>query len=462
MKKILTLLTALTMALLCLVPAAAAENAAFSEFKATSKDKAVSLSWEGNSSSFDVFWKRSSSETWKKAGTVKKNTVKISGLKNGVSYDFKIVSGKSETPVATVSPSSGASKTVVALEKDSFETATESVKNMRVGYNIGNTFDATGTWLDPDAPVAKFEQAWGNPQITKKFIDCIAEQGIGAVRLPVSWGLNSDSDGNIRKEWLDRVQEVVDWILEDGMYCIVNIHHDTGTEGWIKASDSSFNNSSKRFANIWNQVATRFKDYGEELVFECFNETINDSNDWGSKNTHDYEIIRNYEQLFVDTVRKSGGRNDERNIICSTYAASGDSTILNGFKFPIDTVKDHMILEVHCYDPQGFTWADATWTKLRDTWGTAQDKTDIDNYMDRLAKKAESLGAPAIIGEFGSVDKNNDDERAKHTEYFVSAAKKRGITCFYWDDGGSFRIINRSGKVEREKIVKALVNGAKE
>ena len=464
MKKFISLLTALLLAVMAAVPIGAAGSAkSIDGFSLTSGDGKVSLSWNGgNGGPYDVFWKRSASAAWKKAATVKKTTVNITGLRNGTSYDFKIEAKGLVSAILSVTPSANGSKTVRDVSDSAgFESAADAVANFGAGYNIGNTFDSCGTWLDPNSSVEKFETAWGNPQITQKFVKAVADAGFGAVRLPVTWGLNADSNGNIRKAWLDRVEQVVGWILDSGMYCIINIHHDTGSDGWIHATDSSYNKAAKRFGKIWEQIAERFKDYDEKLLFECMNETLNDANDWNSTTQSDFDAIRKYEQDFVDIVRKSGGNNAERNIIVSTYAASKNTNILNSFKLPDDTAEGHMILEVHNYDPQGFTWVEAPWTTTRSTWGTDQDKKDIDNFMSLLAKRAEQLGVPAIIGEFGSQDKKNDDERAEHAQYFVSAAKKQGIACFYWDDGASYIILNRkTGEAVHPKIIKALIEGA--
>lgn len=435
-----------------------------SGFRAVSGDGKVILSWTSDgSSSYDVLWRRASSAEWKTAITTKKTKVTVSGLKNDTEYAFAVRSSGGLSPTVNITPSASASKTVSAVYESSsgFEDAASAVKNMGAGYNIGNTFDSTGTWLPYGSSVKAFETAWGNPQITEKLIKAIAEQGIGAIRLPVTWGLNADSNGNIRKEWLDRVEEVVGWILDNGMYCIVNIHHDTGTNGWIHASKSSYDKYKNRFENIWKQVAGRFKDYGEKLIFECMNETLNDENDWNATDKTSAEYIKKYQQIFVNAVRGTGGNNAERNLVVSTYAASSNPTIINAFSLPDDTTENHLIMEVHNYDPQGFTWTNAPWTTTRTTWGTEQDKKDIDNFMEMLAKKAEKLGVPAIVGEFGSENKNNDSERAEHAGYFVKAASKKGIRCFYWDDGGNYILINRStAEVIRPSIMKALVSNA--
>lgn len=483
MKRFLAFLLALTLLCTCGVfealSVSAADNSSVSTaelsgigFKATSGDKKVTLSWKSVSGAekYDIYWKRSSSEEWKKAGNTKKTSVTVSGLNNDISYDFKISVDGKDSDVLTLSPSASGTKTVYAPVPESYtcESAADAVKKMGAGYNIGNTFDSRGTWLSANAPVSQHETAWGNPQVTKKFVDSLADLGFDSIRLPVTWDFNTDKDGNVRKEWLKRIKEVVDWIIEDDMYCIINVHHDTGTDGWIHASANSYNSNNKRFAAIWEDIAEYFKDYDDRLLFECFNETLNDYNDWGATDSTSADYIRKYEQLFVDTVRATGGNNATRNLILNTYAASSGYSVVNNFKLPTDTVKGHMIMEVHNYDPAGFVRTEASWTTLRKTWGTSQDKTDIDNLMNYLSSRAKTLGVPVIIGEFGSMNKNNDDDRAKHAAYFVSAATKKGIPVFWWDNGNdsaateAFKLVDRNtGKCVHEKILKALIENAK-
>ena len=476
MKRFLALILALTVICSCamsnVLTLSAASDTGVSGFTATSGDKKVTLSWKAVSgvTSYDVFWKRSTATEWQKAGSTKKKSANITGLNNDVSYDFKISANGVESASLTLSPSATKKTTVSAPDakpssdtnKASMESAEEAVKNFGAGYNIGNTFDSCGTWLSSNASVKSFETAWGNPQVTEEYIKTLKKQGIGAIRLPVTWYLNMDKNNTIRKAWLDRVQEVVDWILDNDMYCIINVHHDTGTEGWIIASDSGYKNAKDKFGKIWEQVAERFKDYGDHLIFECMNETLNDADDWNATDAASRKAITKYQQLFIDKVRASGGNNATRNLVVSTYAASSNTTIINDFVLPKDTVEGHLIMEVHNYDPQGFTWKNATWTKMRDTWGTDQDKRDIDNFMKTLSAKAKKLGVPVIIGEFGSQDKKNDKDRAAHAGYFVKSATDRGIRCFYWDDGGEYILINRStNAILHSTILKALVDNAK-
>ena len=467
MKKFFSILIAVLM-MLAIIPTEIFADVDVFGVKAESNGTEVLLSWEsaGSAESYSVYYKKSSEKDYKLLGTFKSLKLKVKKLSDGVSYDFKVEStGGLRTEAVTLTPEIGKKKTAEKYpDKGQFESAKEAVINFGAGINIGNSFDSCGTWLPKAASVKQFEEAWGNPQITKAHIKAIKDAGFGAVRLPVTWNYVSDSKGNIRADWMDRVAEVVDWILDEDLYCIINVHHDTGTEGWIHASESSYSNGKDRFKKIWEQIAERFKDYGEKLLFECMNETLNDANDWNSSNPNDFKVIKKWQQIFVDVVRNSGGKNEQRNIVLNTYAASSNTNIINSFELPNNCITEHTVLQVHNYDPQGFTWKNVGYAPERSTWGTADDKAAMESFINTLSARAESLGVAAIVGEFSSDNKNNESERAKHAAYMYSTAHSKNIAVFWWDNGddNGCRIFDRkTGKQTMPKIIEAIINAVK-
>lgn len=339
------------------------------------------------------------------------------------------------------------------------ETAEEAVANMTLGFNFGNTLDTTGDWFDRK-DIEACETGWGNPLITREQVKGVKAAGFDAVRLPISWRDHIDEDGTIDKIWLDRVNEVVDYIMDEDLYCIINVHHDTGSDGWIRASEKNYKEKGDAYARIWEQVATRFKDYGEKLLFESINETLDEHGNWGWPDADDTRGMYLYTQRFVDVVRSCGGFNETRNLVLNTYAASAGGAI-SDFILPEDTVEGHFILEIHNYDPQGFCWQDAGWTTMTDKWGSDSDKAAMDNFFKDTHERAEKLGLPLIIGEFGSWDKNNDAERAEHAAYVVGKAKEYGIKCFWWSCGDASLIDRYTSKPIHEEIVDAMVNATK-
>ncbi|MGN0638923.1 MAG: cellulase family glycosylhydrolase [Huintestinicola sp.] len=339
------------------------------------------------------------------------------------------------------------------------ETAEEAVTAINAGWNLGNTLDSCGEWIGlyTDGKPSSYETAWGNPTASKKLIAAVKKAGFNAVRVPVTWAEHIDDSGNIDKEWFDRVQEVVDYVISQDMYCVLNVHHDAGADGWLEASAECYRKNSKKFAALWKNIALRFKDYGEKLIFEGFNEMLDSENSWTDARTKDaYKAVNDFNQLFVDTVRKTGGNNAERNLMVQVYSGSCSEKALAGFVLPDDTAKDHLIIHTHNYDPQGFTASDATWTTMTDKWGTDPEKAYFDKLFSRLDSFAKKQGAPLVIGEFGADFKDNNSSRKLYAEYFVSAAAKHGIKCFWWDTGNMALFDREKCTVTHPEIVKAL------
>ena len=322
---------------------------------------------------------------------------------------------------------------------DSFTT----VQDMKAGWNLGNSLDCSGNFAKI-CPPEDVETSWGNPITTKELIKAVKDGGFNTVRVPVTWKSHFDpNDHTIYENWLTRVTEVVDYVIEADMYCIINVHHDTGGDGWLRATTESWDNYSKQYEAIWKQLAEHFKDYDNRLLFEGFNEILDENNSWNTTDEESYAALNSFNQLFVDTVRATGGNNSERNLIVCTYACNCQEPNLQNFLIPKDSAENHIIMENHIYDPGWFT-AQAGKTPERD-WGTDEDKAEIDTLFERINKYASGWNVPVIIGEFGAQDmRGNEENRAVYTEYFVSAAKKYGITCIYWDDGGSMKIIDRN------------------
>lgn len=345
-----------------------------------------------------------------------------------------------------------------------FETAKTAVGNIGVGWNLGNALDSCGEWIGlyTAGKPENYETALGNPVTSKKLITAVKNAGFNAIRVPVTWTEHIDEKGNIDKEWLSRVREVVDYVISQDMYCIINVHHDAGADGWIEVSSDCFKNNSNKFAGLWKSIALCFKDYDEKLIFEGFNEILDSQNSWGdAKKSDAYKAVNDFNQLFVDTVRATGGNNANRNLMVQVYSGSCSVKALAGFELPDDTVKDHLIIHAHNYDPQGFTANDATWTTMTDTWGSDSEKKYFDDMFARLEKFAKNQGAPMVIGEFGANYKGNEASRQLYAEYFVSAAAKHGIKCFWWDTGDMALFDREKTKVKYPDIVKAMTSSAK-
>jgi len=356
------------------------------------------------------------------------------------------------------------------INADGMMTASQEVAAINVGWNLGNTLDSYGTWITNVNPTS-VETAWGNPVTTEAMILSVQQQGFNAIRIPVTWAQFTDSQGNVDEAWMNRVHEVVDYAYNAGMYVILNVHHDTGEHGsdkvcWMIADMTTYDQTRERFIGLWTSIANEFKDYGDRLMFEGYNELLDMNNSWNYATTGDaaYEATNAYAQDFVDTVRSTGGNNATRNLIVNTYVCSVDQNVRDNFVLPTDTVENHLICEVHCYTPWWFSTAsDTSVTEFTD-----QYRSEVVSLMNTIQEFSNQLGVPVIIGEFGPEYKNNDDQRIAYTECYISEAASRGIKCFWWDNGqyntgsefGGYAIFDRSSLTWRSGFAEALVNNA--
>ncbi len=330
---------------------------------------------------------------------------------------------------------------------------------IHAGWNLGNTLDAIKRDAKPGdiVPPGEAETAWRNPRATKDLILAVRDAGFDAVRLPVTWAQHIHADGKTDPAWMDRVAEITGWILDAGMICLLNVHHDAGAHGWLQATQACHTACCDRFEYLWRQIADFFADTGSSLVFEAFNEMLDGKEHWTqSPDDGAYEVHNRWHQLFVDTIRGAGGENPSRILSLQTYSAGHSPRTLGAFQMPEDTCAGSIILQVHNYDPQGFCWLRAEGHVMRDTWGTDEDKRNIDLLMSDLSSFAAKHSSPLIIGEFGTQDKQNTAARSCHASYFTRKARERGISCFWWDCG-SFALFDRcSGKIIHREIVEAL------
>ena len=316
----------------------------------------------------------------------------------------------------------------VSVQAQDFENATDAVKNMGVGWNLGNTLDAndaTQTWTT----TAQHETCWGQPVTKPELMKMMKEAGFGAIRVPVTWYQEMDSNGQVNEAWMNRVKEVVDYVISNGMYCIINVHHDTGADGgsfksWLKASTNSYNANKAKYEGLWRQIAEKFKDYDQKLLFEAYNEMLDEDNRWNEPATDDgYKAINSYAKSFVTTVRQTGGNNAKRNLIVNVYSASSTPNAMKALELPETT--GHIIFQMHWYPD----WQSET-----------NAKNEIDNLINNI--KTNLLNrAPVIIGEYATfcewptkIDYYDSNRQVAlyAMDYFIKKTKEAGIATFYW------------------------------
>ena len=376
------------------------------------------------------------------------------------------------------------------LQAQTFESATEAVSNMRIGWNLGNTLDSNSgsvdnMWIEQwtQRRPQDYETAWGQPVTKPELMALMKNAGFNAIRVPVTWyphmeakfdsfpwDMQSDDFGTqIQAAWMQRVHEVVDYVINQGMYCILNVHHDTGdaSTAWLRADMEVYNKEKARFEEIWRQIAEEFKDYDHHLLFEGYNEMLDSYGSWcfasfatssnynASVASSAYQAINSYAQSFVNAVRSTGGNNAQRNLIVNTYGACCGSGTWNShltdpltqMVLPTDDASNHLLFEVHSYlDVKNLNTA----------------KSDVNQMLTALQTHLASKGAPIIFGEWGTSTENGyanyRQNMLSFARYFVEQAKAKGFATFYWMglSDGSHRSVPEFNEPD---LVDAIVKG---
>ena len=342
---------------------------------------------------------------------------------------------------------------VVAEEKEAPDfremTAQEMVEDMGAGWNLGNT-------LDGHFDLTPGETAWQGVVTTPELIKSVRDMGFQTLRVPVTWGTMIDDDNNyaIDNAWMKRVREIVDYGIREGMYVIINIHHDGADSAWwLNAAAEDMEPVYQKFGGVWTNIAAEFRDYDEHLIFESMNE-VNGGE----------EEISKLNQTFVDAVRATGSNNEKRWLSIPGSGAN-IGTAYEGFPFPKDTIENRLFFAVHYYDgAMGLTeTTDITeWTKT--------DSKNLKIQLQSLERVFTKKGIPVILGEYGCIDKGNTADRAYFDEVTARLCKNMGVVPVYWDNGYhdetkkpdyGFSLINReTGEAWYPEIVQAIMRGA--
>lgn len=374
---------------------------------------------------------------------------------------------------------------VQAAKKDttSFEDLNQSqiVEAMGPGWNLGNQLES----VTDNVPE---ETNWGNPVITEKLIQSVKAAGFKSIRIPVSYfaKINDDKDYTIDSKWLDRVQEVVNYCIKNDLYAVINIHGDgynTIDGGWLLCNGKNQTEIKKKYKKVWKQIAERFKNYDEHLLFESMNEEFDGS--YSEPNKEYYQNINDYNQIFVDTVRKTGDNNTKRWLIIPGWNTNIDYTAGDyGFKLPTDQYRDKSIdkeeqrimISVHYYSPWDFCGGEngviTQWGNEADDpskTSTTCDETYMKNQLNLMKTTFADKGYPVFIGEYGSIDKTSyDSENEYYRAYFArklcQLSRKNGCIPMYWDNGYNgvhgFGLFDRTTcEITQPVIIDAIMEG---
>ena len=310
--------------------------------------------------------------------------------------------------------------------------AKEFVDKMKIGWNLGNTLEPYYGVPNGDSRMF-LETYWKNPKVTKELFEYVKSVGFDTVRIPVTWDVHSEmnSDGTIviKKEWIERVREVVQYALDSGLNIIINTHHEKSI--YAGTNDVEFKVIKNRAKTMWKQIADYFSDIDGRLIFESYNEIDNAFDTWKYGDVA-AEQLNELNQLFV---RSTGGYNGQRILMVPTLLDSELPNATGAFKLPKDVVDDRIIVTVHKYSPKVGKY--------------------LDRSMQRVVNFKNSINAPVIIGEFGTkASEYDDDFRVNHAGGYVSIAAKYGIKTIWWDNG----YLNDYGLIDRNNFSNSKIN----
>lgn len=324
-------------------------------------------------------------------------------------------------------------------------TAFDIQHEMGLGINLGNTMESVAPWLDGSSATA-YEQAWGAPVTTQEMITGMWEAGFNSIRIPVAWSNMVSKDGNytINEAYFNRVEEIMNYAFNEGMYVIVNVHYDGGWWGQFGSSDEAIRAKAwDRYEKFWTQIANRYKEYSDYLIFESANEELgerlNDDLDAQGNPYSDqgdpvhgvltvdecYDTLHQINQKFVDIVRGTGGNNATRHLLLAGYDTNISKTCDEKYEMPTDTIENHMMVSIHYYEPSTYCLVenkDNSWGYM-DKWGTDSDVAAMKAELSKMKRAFSDKGIPVIIGEYGGacVKELSDG----------SMAKKEGRDFFY-------------------------------
>lgn len=324
-------------------------------------------------------------------------------------------------------------------------TAIDFVKGLGLGWNLGNTFDAFPLEGEHEAATAAGrdwapedqQRLWCNEPFTEACAQYVKVAGFDTIRIPVTWMEWMDADGRVDERWMDAVNQAVDWSLGAGLNVILNVHHDggDGEMPWIRAAARDFDPVAARFRALWEQIAARFADYDDRLVLEGANEL--DFSAVGEDAM--YATLNRLNQLFVDTVRASGGRNADRFLLIPGCNTDTVRTCDERFRLPDDTIPDRLIVSIHYYSPAEFALAgpDCDWCTPQDTWGTKADVAAVEGDFALHRARFINHDVPVIIGEYGLLtDPADGKDHASNIAWLrtvADCALANGSCPILWD-----------------------------
>ncbi len=339
----------------------------------------------------------------------------------------------------TAAPPQTAPSTAPTEPEGNTMTGEELMQELKIGWNLGNTFDA------PDGEIS-----WGNPFTTKELLEYVKELGFGTIRIPITWSshVGPAPEYTVDENWMKRITTVVNDALDAGLYVIINSHHDNGV---YSPTPDNAQRGTAYLSALWTQIGENFKDADYRLIFQTMNEPRVEGSSyewWVDTQNPDalaaVEVVNQLNQAAVDAIRATGGNNADRFIIVSPYAGNHAAAMLPTFQLPEDPA-EKLIVSIHAYIPYDL----ALNLHSQKNSFNRKDEGEIRNLMASLNRYYVSKGIPVVIDEMGCLYKDNPEERREWARTYISLAKEYGMPCIWWDNGSitagteSFGIVNR-------------------
>ncbi len=415
----------------------------------------------------------SSTETWLAFEKAQKNddgtySIAATAYKNYTSNLREasiVVSCGSSSASVNVSQAAGSASSISGMPDDASLVATY----MGVGWNLGNQLDSHNNGV-------AIETGWGNGACTQATMDAVRAAGFRTVRIPVTWlgKVGAAPDYTIDVDWLNRVAEVVGYAENAGLNAIINIHHDgADSKYWLNIKEAATNSTTNaaieaQLKAMWTQIANKFADKGNFLIFELMNEIHDGGWGWGANRSDggaQYKTLNGWLQVCVDAIRATGGKNSTRWIGVPGYVMNPDLTI-NNLVLPTDAA-NHLLVTVHFYDPNEYTltakyseWGHNATSGKAESWG---DESNVRSIFSKLKTKFIDNGVAVYIGEIGCVHRSTAREEAfrkYYLEYVCKAARVYGLPVIFWDNGGTGSGNEQSGLINHS--TGAYINNGKE
>ena len=340
-------------------------------------------------------------------------------------------------------------------------TALEATRLMGNGINLGNTMEAcdNNVGIKTNTPLS-YETHWGQPKTTQAMIDGMKAAGFDTIRIPVAWMTNAthlyEGDYTIDADYMDRVEEVVRYARKAGMYVIINDHWDGGWYGMFGSESAETRAlAMEAYKGMWQQIAERFRDYSDYVIFESANEELGGRFDENSPlycsdsvvtyltDDERYALTNEINQTFVDVVRATGGNNATRFLLIAGYSTDINQTCDDRFQMPKDTADSKLMVSVHYYDPWSYCGASSAVSATK--WGKVSDYEYMDQQLAKMTKFTEA-GYGVVIGEYGALpcsDGLKDNTLAYHTA-FLDACTKYNLTNCLWDCSGLYKRVSQT------------------